>query len=712
MPYPFAYSDNPLLSWFSNQVVKAKPDFHKKTFLKPFHKNADINAKFCSTCHKVSLPVELNHYKEFLRGQNHYDSFLLSGVSGHGARSFYYPSKAKTSCNSCHMPLQASDDFGSKDFDDSGTRKVHDHFFPAANTGLPWLLSRMPEHAMHADAFRKVAEKNADFLRGTDPEGKDASLRIDLFALKEGGRIDGRFLGPLRPELPKLKPGRNYLVEVVVRTVGVGHPFTQGTTDSNEVWVDFTARSNGAVIGRSGALARPDDSGPVDEWAHRLNVLMLDRHGNRVNRRNPEDIFTPLYNHQIPPGAGHVVHYELKVPKDVKRPVELAVRVRYRKFDFEYMSLVYDGDDKVPKLPIVDLCADRVTLPVEGVAETVPEQTSPIEPAWQRWNDYGIGCLIEGGAEEKKGELRQAEEAFKALLEHYPKEAAGHAYLNLARVYEKQGLLREAVEMLEKAREAGAPWWTVAWFNGLVTLENASNRAGYDAAIATFKGILDPDKQPRERGFDFTKDYIVLNALGRALFERALQDVGKPAVRDPFLMEAIEQYENTLRIDPENLDAHYGLHQCFRLLGRAMPKGKSAEQAPGTDEASLQELARTLLDVAADRAARLEAAARLARAVTALGAEPVSATQPKRARFETLLPRIGPYFRRESDTALKAAAAHVLDKLHQEMHAIFKPDDIARSRAVQAHREKHPAANHAAEAIVIYPLNRKGAPGF
>ena len=35
--YPFAYSDNPFLQWINNQVVKAKPDFHKKTFLKPFH---------------------------------------------------------------------------------------------------------------------------------------------------------------------------------------------------------------------------------------------------------------------------------------------------------------------------------------------------------------------------------------------------------------------------------------------------------------------------------------------------------------------------------------------------------------------------------------------------------------------------------------------------------------------------------------------------
>jgi hypothetical protein len=88
--YPFAYRTNALLQYVNQQLVKAKPAFHKRTFLKPFMRTAG----FCSTCHKVSLPRELNHYKDFLRGQNHYDTFLLSGVSGVSARSFYYPEKA------------------------------------------------------------------------------------------------------------------------------------------------------------------------------------------------------------------------------------------------------------------------------------------------------------------------------------------------------------------------------------------------------------------------------------------------------------------------------------------------------------------------------------------------------------------------------------------------------------------------------------------
>ena len=41
------------------------------------------------------------------------------------------------------------------------------------------------------------------------------------------------------------------------------------------------------------------------------------------------------------------------------------------------------------------MCEDKVVLPVEGVTASVPPQTSPIKPGWQRWNDYGIGCFLD-----------------------------------------------------------------------------------------------------------------------------------------------------------------------------------------------------------------------------------------------------------------------------------------------------------------------------
>jgi len=58
-------------------------EYLQKTFLKPVHHSAEC----CGTYHKVHLQEALNHYR-WLRGQNHYDFFLLSGVSGHCASSF------------------------------------------------------------------------------------------------------------------------------------------------------------------------------------------------------------------------------------------------------------------------------------------------------------------------------------------------------------------------------------------------------------------------------------------------------------------------------------------------------------------------------------------------------------------------------------------------------------------------------------------------
>ena len=54
-------------------------------------------------CHKVHLDVPVNSYRWF-RGFNDYDNWQASGVSGQGARSFYYPPKPQK-CADCHMPL-------------------------------------------------------------------------------------------------------------------------------------------------------------------------------------------------------------------------------------------------------------------------------------------------------------------------------------------------------------------------------------------------------------------------------------------------------------------------------------------------------------------------------------------------------------------------------------------------------------------------------
>jgi tetratricopeptide (TPR) repeat protein len=607
--YPFTFSDNAVLQYINNQLILAKPELHKKAFLKPFHRTE----AFCSTCHKVGLPQEVNHYKEFLRGQNHNDSFLLSGVSGHGSRSFYYPPVAKPNCADCHMNLVESNDFGARDFDGSGKRSIHNHQFLGANTAVPVMVN-------HPQTDEMIESTKAFLLGGID--GKSPTMRVDLFGVKhlEPGKytgVDAPLVDnqPLRPNLPKLKPGQPYLFEVVVRTLNMGHHFTQGTADSNEVWVDFEVKSNGKTIARSGAMSG-DDEGKVDENSHFINVLMLDRHGNRIDRRNPQDIFTPLYNHQIPPGAANVVHYRVELPKDLQSSVEVSARVRYRKFDDAYMQLIYKDKGGPIKLPIIDLCSDKLVLPVDGVAVQVPPQESHIaeKVRWQRWNDYGIGCFLEGGPDGNKGgELGMAEAAFARLLtdefKDFP-EARAHGHLNLARVHlayggdDRHALAREALAKA-KASEPPAPWQTVAFFSGVTNLRLSN----IPEAIANFQQLLDPANRDPARKFDFTKDYVAINWLGQTYFAAAQQEASRGArpQRDDYLRKAVAEFEKTLKLDAEDVTAHEFLAKCYALLG-------DGERAPD-DKAPRSAAEKRLIEAVArledERTDRIDAALKI-----------------------------------------------------------------------------------------------------
>jgi len=536
----------------------------------------------------VHLPYELNRYR-WLRGQNHYDSFLLSGVSGHRVDSFYYPPRARANCAECHMAGVASDDPAARDFTASGQRMVHDHRFAAANTAVPVMLGHSGEdNAARRDMLAKAA-------------------RVDIFGLREDGRVDGVLHAPLRPQLPVLKAGQRYLLETVVRTLGVGHELTQGTSDSNELWLDVTVWSGGRVVGRSGEL---DEQGDADPWAYYLNAYLLDRDGNRIERRNAQDIFVALYNHQIPPGAAAVAHYAFGVPPDAGETLTIEVKLQYRKFDTRFLRHVLGERFERNDLPITTLASDRVTLPV-GSAAPQPSQTVSI-PEWERWNDYGIALLREGDQGANKGELRAATAAFERV------EALGRpdGPLNLARVFYKEGRLDDAAAALRRAAgfDPPAPPWTLAWYSALVERE----RGNLDAAIAGLQALADTRFQgARERGFDFSRDYRMLNELGRTLYERARQERGEArrATRRELLQQAEARLRQVLDIDPENLTAHYNLGLVYAELD-----------------------------------------------------------QPALARQ------------------------------HRELHEQYRPDDHAIERAVTAHRG--PAANHAAEAVAVYDLQR------
>ena len=155
--YPFAFSSNAALKEINRLLIRMEPSLHRKTFLKPLHRTPE----FCAACHKVALIPALNDYR-WIRGQDHYDTWYDSGVSGRAVRSFYDPPQPKA-CRDCHLPPYRSGEFGSRG------GQLHDHLFPAANTALPFIAGRQRDGEAHPGV------------------PADKVLTVDLFAIKRGG---------------------------------------------------------------------------------------------------------------------------------------------------------------------------------------------------------------------------------------------------------------------------------------------------------------------------------------------------------------------------------------------------------------------------------------------------------------------------------------------------------------------------------------------
>lgn len=302
----------------------------------------------------------------------------------------------------------------------------------------------------------------------------------------------------------------------------------------------------------------------------------------------------PLYDHQIPPGAADVIHYRLQLPDDVRDAVEVEVKVWYRKFTTVFTRQFLAEAVRKNDLPVTVMATDRLVFPV---ASQLPlsASTAPLSvPTWERWNDYGIGLLrkttsgvaTSGGATSgsNRGELRQAAAAFAEV------ERLGRSDgpINIARVYLQEGRIEEAAAALRRATAMtpAPPPWVVAWLAGLVN----EQLGHFDAAIANFRSIVTMDStETRQRGFDFSRDYRVLNELGLSLFERAKQELRNADERTRLLQEATEWFARTLTLDPENVTAHYNIALIAGQLG---DQQKAATHTPLHEQYRLDENAR------------------------------------------------------------------------------------------------------------------------
>ena len=507
--YPFARAQGGSRQWVHNTLVKAKPGPHREAMLKPVH----LTAEFCGSCHKVGLPPNINNYR-WKRGQNEYDAWHNSGTSGNVVRSFYLPDEPKN-CVDCHMPLVESDDQGGE----GGF--VRSHTFFAANTALPALNDHPVQLVGSQEVLRSAAS-------------------VDVFRVVVSGQVYG-------PDdvLPMLRPGDEVLVTVVVRNRGVGHLLPGGTNDSNEMWLELTARdAAGAEVLVSGAL---DSQGRVDSTAHFWGTVQVDRASRAIERRNPQDWIATVYANAISPGTAHTVHYDFRVPEGPAIS-SLHARLLHRKFKWYFHNWTFRGEvaagqpDSLAR-PEVELrrwvLNDETApdIPVTRMADAGRHAGGSSEspyPLWERWNDYGIGLLLED-------DTRGALTAFDRVSALAPDSPEGP--INLARVHLSEGSLDRAESALREAEQREPGYLKTAYFLG----EVLKGYGEYDEAIAEWMRVYAA----------YPNDRVLLLAIGRTHYLAGRYD------------EALEWIDRVLAIDPQDIGALYNRMLSLGALGQS-----------------------------------------------------------------------------------------------------------------------------------------------
>jgi tetratricopeptide (TPR) repeat protein len=574
--HDLAASENPLLRFLHDQLTYIDPQPHRETFIKPFHR--EQTPEFCSSCHKVHLDVPVNAYRWF-RGFNDYDNWQASGVSGQGARSFYYPAQPQT-CKDCHMPLVQSSDPAAKN------GKVKSHRFAAANTALPF-VNRVPVQLAAVQTFLRDGQISVDvfgLVRGDAPAVAADGLAApaseptiaSTFAVGEesGGSTapvvllpPAEVIAPLDKVDAWVQAGESVRIEVVVRTRKVGHFFPGGTVDAFDVWVEFEATDdNGRTLMHSGSVADAG-RGPVEPGAHFYRSLLLDEHGNVINKRNAWAARSVAYVRLIPPGAADTVHYRLQVPADAAGRIHVKAKVNYRKFAWWNTQWAFAGvrdpghvgfslasghDDgrwlftgptnnvsgelkAIPDIPTTIMAESAASLRVLPAGPRPPETAALRTAALrERWNDYGIGLLLQG-------DIKGAEAAFLHVTEMEPTYADG--WVNVARARIQEGDMSGAEQMLRRALTVDPTLAKTHFFLGTV-LKNVGR---YDDALTAL----------REAARLYPRDRVVLNQLGRVLF-----------LKREFAA-AVETFTRVLAIDPEDVQAHYNLMLSYQGLGDA-----------------------------------------------------------------------------------------------------------------------------------------------
>jgi tetratricopeptide (TPR) repeat protein len=150
----------------------------------------------------------------------------------------------------------------------------------------------------------------------------------------------------------------------------------------------------------------------------------------------------------------------------------------------------------------------------------------------ERWNDWGIGLLLQG-------DLKGAEYAFRKVTESEPGYSDG--WLNVARALIEEGETEAAKPYIAKALQI-APQLGRTWFF----------KAAIQKADGDYAGALESLDRVRSL---YPRDRVVLNQIARLLFLKREYT------------RAIETLRAVNAVDPEDVQMHYTWMLSSRGLG-------------------------------------------------------------------------------------------------------------------------------------------------
>jgi hypothetical protein len=470
-------------------------------------------SRLCAACHKVGLTPEVTQDR-WLRGQDDYDPWLASAASGHGVNSIFRPAQASR-CQDCHMPYEPAvrGDAAARPGPD-GVLRVRSHRFLGANTALPTL--RGDEEAVR---------RESEFLTG--------KVTMALHPLPFGSRIE---------EEPQVssegRAGEMPLVDVVLRSRGIGHRFPGGTMDSNEVWLEVEALdAAGRVIGKSGGR---DASGALLPDTHLVRVQAVDGDGHPLLRRDPQHMRGVVYDNALGPSDPVAVRFA--VPAGAER---VRARLLYRKFSPAYAGLACAGiADAVTRrrcaeLPTVEVVHAETALVIPQCPPVPGEpggSGGPIDKdLWQRYLEHGVA--LAASLVERVPEALPDLQCAQKLAPQRPE-----PFLGLSRLALALGQVDDAVAYSREAA-ARAPEHPAALF--------LRARALYQAY--RFAAAREPMEELAQR---LPRDPSVLALLAR------IRGVTGDAAG------TLAAAELLLLLDPDSAEGHYQRALALRELGR------------------------------------------------------------------------------------------------------------------------------------------------